>query len=224
MNVDKIKKGISNLKSVHNQTVGKQELLTEQHDNLCSNIGEAELNQELNTKAIELLNFIQKETKEVIVDVFENIVTKALQFIHQSEDYKFELEFGQRGNLPELKFNLKTPDMQESHDIMNTRAGGSKDIIALALRFVLLEISKSPGFLFLDEPEKRLDNPETVAKMIEFIKETQRNTKRQVIIITQKQEMVDSVEDPIIVKRKAIKEAVQQVKKTRRKKGANNVL
>jgi len=59
---------------------------------------------------------------------------------------------------------------------------------------------KIPGFLFLDEPEKRLDNPETLQKMIEFVKEMQKETKRQIFVISHKKEFVDSIPNPIIIK------------------------
>lgn len=158
-----------------------------------------------NLKGIELLNLIQKVTKDLIKDTFETITTKALQFIHQDDNYQFVLEFGRRGQIPELNFCIKTPDMQESHDILQTFGGGSNDIISLALRFVLLEVSKTPGFIFFDECEKHLDSPETLQKMIEFVKEMQRETKRQVFWITHKQEVVDSVLNPIIITLKDVK-------------------
>lgn len=218
MNIENIKSKLQSLEKQSNVLDGKVDLLSEQLDNLISTTEDKKQQQILNAKAIELMNYIQQGTKETIVQVFENIVTKALHFIHQSEEYKFELEFGQRGNLPELKFSLKTPDMQESHDIMSTRAGGSKDIIALALRFVLLEISKSSGFLFLDEPEKRLDDAEQIEKMIEFIKELQKDTKRQVIIITHKEEMIEAVDNPIILVKKQMTQSELPIKKKRARK------
>jgi len=99
-----------------------------------------------------------------------------------------------------MSFLLKTSDMQESHEIVHTRAGGSKDIVSLALRLVLLEVSQNKGFLFCDEPFKRLDNEETTQKAIEFLKEVQRETGRQLFIITHKQDVIDSVNNPIIIK------------------------
>jgi ABC-type multidrug transport system ATPase subunit len=56
------------------------------------------------------------------------------------------------------------------------------------------------GFLFLDEPEKHLDSPETLKQMIEFIQEIQKDTKRQIFWITHKDEVVASVFNPIILK------------------------
>lgn len=205
MNLTDIQKSIKELESNTSSLKGKVALLEEQYDANLDRLVELQDLADTNVKAIELLNHVQKATKEKIKEVFENVVTKALQFIHQSNDYRFELEFGRRGNIPELNFNVITPDLKEPHDIMDTRGGGTADIVSLALRFVILEISKTPGFLFFDEPEKHLDSPETLYKMIEFIKETQKNSDRQLFIITHKDEMVESVPDPIIIKSKGRK-------------------
>ena len=199
MNLSNIEKSIKNLNNNVISVKGKLSLLEEQYAESSDTLVSLKELDITNKKAIELLNFVQKATKDLIQDMFEGIITKALSFIHQSDDYKFELEFNKHGNNPKMSFLLKTPDMQESHDIMGTRAGGSKDIIALALRLVLLEISKNNGFLFLDEPYKRLDNEETINKAIEFVKETQKNTNRQIFIITHKDEVIKSVDDPIFI-------------------------
>jgi len=89
--------------------------------------------------------------------------------------------------------------MQSNHDILSVSAGGNRDIMALALRFVLLEVSKMPGFLFLDEPFRRLDNEETINQAMKFIKELQSRTKRQIIIISHEQEVVDNADNSIVI-------------------------
>ena len=194
-----IEQNIEALKTKTSVLNGKLQTIEEQYSDSQDQLIELKETQIVNSEAIELLNIIQKTNKDIIQNMFEGIVTKALQFIHQNDEYEFSLEFGNRGNLPELKFNMKTPDLKESHNIMDTRAGGSKDIVALALREVLLEASRVPGFLFLDEIEKRLDSPDTEERMIEFIKEIQKQTNRQIFIITHSQRMVDSVDNPIII-------------------------
>lgn len=201
MNLTNIENKVNELDVKVTSVKAKISLLEEQYAKSMEAIEDAKVLDIVNKKSLELLNLIQKATKNLIQDLFEGVITKALSFIHQSDDYKFELEFSKHGNNPKLSFLLKTPDMQESHDIMGTRAGGSKDIIALALRFVLLEISKNKGFLFLDEAFKRLDNPETIKKAIEFIIETQKDTGRQIFLITHKDEIIESVPNPIILKR-----------------------
>ena len=200
MNIDSLNKKVKGLENETASLKGKIDLLEEQFLESQKSIDEIKELAIVNKKTIELLILIQKATKELIQSSFESIVTEALRFIHQSNDYKFELDFGKRGNIPELNFNIKTPDMQETHDILQTRGGGTTDIVGLALRLVLLEVSKTPGFLFLDEPSKHLDNEDTVTKMIEFIMETQKNTGRQIFLITHKDEIVESTDKPIIIK------------------------
>ena len=202
MNLTNLENSIKSLEEKVNSLKGKVSLLEEQYQQSTEKLSSLKENQIINTKAIELLKCVQKATKELIQETFEGIASKALEYIHQNSDYKFALEFDERGNKPTLKFLIKTPDMQESHEIINTRAGGSKDIVALALRLILLEASYNKGFLFLDEPYKRLDNEETITKAIEFIKETQKDTGRQIFIITHKDEVVNSVEQPIILSNK----------------------
>lgn len=201
MNLNNIENSIQSLESEVNSLKGQVKLLGNQYEETVKKLKDLKELQIINVKAIGLLDLVQKATTELIKEMFEEIVSKALQYVYQSNDYKFELEFNKHGNTPKLSFNLKTPDMQESHSILDCRAGGSKDIIALALRFVLLEISRNPGFLFLDEPCKRLDNDETIKKTIDFIKETQRDTGRQIFVITHKDEIVNSVPNPIIFKK-----------------------
>lgn len=200
METNNLSQSIDQLEKEVNSLHGKFSLLEEQYTENLDKIAQLKQEQECNTKGIELLNFVQKATKEKIKDTFENIVTKALQFIHQNNEYKFTLDFDRRGNVPTLDFNVKTSEMKELHDIIATKGGGTTDIISFALRFVLLEISKNKGFVFFDEPFSHLDSPETAMKAIEFFKTIQKESGKQIFIITHRQDIVESVENPIILK------------------------
>lgn len=201
MNLTNIIESLQSLSEEVSSLKGEINLLEKQFVSSQKRLVELKELQEINKKAVELLTFVSQSTREKIQELFERVVSQALQYVYQSNDYKFELDFDRRGSLPKLTFLLKTPDMQEKHDILNTRAGGAKDIVALALRFVLLEISKNPGFVFLDEPFKRLDNEETIQQAINFVKEMQSKTGRQMFIITHKKEVVEAVSNPIIFKK-----------------------
>jgi len=201
MNHLDLKKTIQSLESEVSSLDGKLSLLNQQLEDYIVKKQDLQSLQIINTKAIELLHLVKKITQDKIKTMFETVVTHALQYIHQDNNYSFSLEFSRRGSLPELKFLIKTPDMKEAHDILDTRGGGSCDIVSLALRFVLLEISKMPGFIFLDEPEKHLDSPETLQKMIEFVQEMQKETNRQIFWITHKDEVVESALTPIVIKK-----------------------
>jgi len=200
MNLNNLENSIKQLEENVSNLKGKVDIVAEQYNESTEKLSSLKELQEINVKAVEFLNLVQTATKERICSLFENVVSKALQFVYQDNDYHFSLEFGRRGSLPTVDFLLQTPNTKEMHNILDTSAGGYRDIMALALRFVLLEVSHQPGFLILDEPEKRLDQPDLLTNLIQFIKETQTKTKRQIIIITHAEEVVESVPNPIILK------------------------
>lgn len=208
INIKSLESQIKSLEDNVSSLKGKVELLENQYNDSQEKVTSLKDLQDTNKKAIELLTFVQGVTKESTKRIFEGVITNALRFIYQTNEYDFELEFSKRGNVPELKFNIKKPEMQNFHDIMATSAGGNRDIVALALREILLETFKVSGFLLLDEPFKRLDNSETINKAMEFIKELQQKTGRQIFIISHKQEVIDSVPNPIILKRFKVSEKI----------------
>lgn len=150
-----------------------------------------------NKKAVELLSVVQGVTRDKIKDGFETLVTHALRFIY-SEGYSFQLEFGRRGNLQELNFNIKTPDFEEYASPLDTSGGGILDIVSLTLRAVLLEVSvpKIDGFLMLDESLKHLSK-EYISNASQFLNELNKRLGRQIIFITHQQEFIDNAENTI---------------------------
>jgi len=155
---------------------------------------------EIYTKAIELLTFAQHITKEKLKVGFEQIVTYALRYIYSS-DYEFGLEFGRRGNLQEMDFNVKTPECQTPFDPLLSSGGGVLDIISLALRIALLELSKPKieGFLVLDESFKHLSSNylENAEKFLEAIN---KKIGRQIILVTHKKELLTNTKNIIEIK------------------------
>lgn len=180
-----------------NESIGKKEILTKQIEEAKTKIGDLEVTEKLDKKAIEVLNLVQKTTREKIKEAFEQMVTFALQSIYQ-EDYRFQLEFGSRGNIGELNFQLKTPENKEFRDIEDTTAGGSLDIISLAMRFVLLQVirPRPEGMVVLDEPTKQLSRNYRTNEY-SFYKEISNKLNRQLIIISHSQELIDLAENKI---------------------------
>lgn len=201
MDLTNLEEKISSFEQSTSSLKGRLDLIEEQFVSTEQKLTELNDLDILNKKAIELLNLVQKSTKELICNMFETICTHALQYAYDNDGYSFELEMTNKRNKPSVRFLVKTPEKQQPHDICSTTAGGERDVLALALRFVLLEVSGNQGLLFLDEPFKRLDDPEIIARMIDFMKETQKDTKRQIITIAHEQELVDACENPIILKK-----------------------
>lgn len=203
MQLDNLKQQVESLEEECSDLKGRVGILEEQFVASSDELVALKGLQDTNQKAIELLNLVSQATREKIKELFEQVVTQALQYVYQSNEYKFELDFDRQGALPKLTFLLKTPDKQEKHNILSTTAGGERDIIALALRLVLLEISNNKGFLFLDEPLKRLRTPETIIQTIAFIKEMSQKTTRQIIIIAKEKIVAETIPNAIIFNKKS---------------------
>ncbi len=173
-----------------NSLSGKCALLNEQISASETKLKKLAHKKEIYQKSVELLTLVQKATKEKIKKGFEQIVTYALRYIY-NDDYAFELEFGRRGNLQEIDFNVKAPDFKESFDPKDTSGGGVLDILSLALRIALLELAKPKieGFIVLDEPFKHLSK-NYLQRAGTFLKVINERINRQIIMVTHKSELL----------------------------------
>jgi len=198
--LEQLETKLNNLKSEVNSLSGKRELLNRQIENSNAKLQDLTYKREIYKKSIELLTFVQQATKEKIKEGFENLVTYALRYIYNN-DYKFELEFGRRGNLQQLDFNIKTPDFKKPADPLDTSGGGVLDIISLALRLSLLELArpKIEGFLVLDESFKHLSQ-NYLENARKFLNAINKRINRQIIMITHKSELITNTENTIELK------------------------
>jgi DNA repair exonuclease SbcCD ATPase subunit len=172
------------LDSELNQLEGQRTVLSKQLEDAKTKIEELEVTEKLDLRAIEVLNLVQKASREKVTQAFENTVTYALKSIYQ-DDYEFKLDFGTRGHLGELDFKLRTPGNKEFRGLEHCGAGGSIDIVSLALRFVLLQIirPKVVGPVFLDEPAKMLRGKDLKQNLFNFFHQMNEKLGRQLIII-----------------------------------------
>ena len=170
-----------------------------EYEYICSEKNKSELktyaleyDRERYKKAVELLTMVQHESRDKVKSGFESIITHALNFVFD-ENYQFELEFGRRGNLQELNFNIKKPGFTEAYDILDTNGGGLVDLISLALRIVLMELNtpKIDGFIILDESLKHLSE-NFLPNANEFLKEIQSKLNRQFIFISHQKIFTES--------------------------------
>lgn len=179
---------------------GQCKLLEEQINNSNNKLNNLIRNKGIYKKAIEILTLFQQVNRDMLKKGFESVVTYALRYIFNA-DYKFELEFGRRGNLQELDFNIQTPDFKGQADPIDTSGGGILDILSLALRVSLLSLNnpKIEGFLVLDEPFKHVSEKylENCRKFVEVINE---KINRQIIMVTHKEEFKKQCKNIIEIK------------------------
>jgi len=199
----KITEELKNLKSDIDALSGKSELLSTQIEDATVEVESLRHNKELYKKSVELLVLTQKANEENIKKGFETIVTQALHYIY-GKDYKFELEFSRRGNLQEMNFNVVTPECKKALDPIDTSAGGVLDIVSLALRIALMELSvpRVGGFLVIDEGFKHLHPiPEQyLSNASKFLQAINKRVGRQIIMITGRPELINDAQNTIEIK------------------------
>lgn len=178
---------------------GQKSLLSQQITNSKDKINSLESQKINEIKAVELLHLVQRQTRDKIVEAFENTVSLALRAIY-NKDYRFKLEFGQRGNLSELDFQVKSPTTEGFKDLKDCSCGGEHDVISLALRFILLHLiqPRLEGPILFDEPTKMLDS-EKRQNEYEFYKKMSEKFNRQLIIVTHSNELQQLAENKILI-------------------------
>ena len=197
--INKIEAKLTELKNNIISTEGKVSLLSTQLDNAQIKLAEIDVNRDIYKKAVEVLDIAQQNVRKLIKDGFEGVVTNALQTVF-GEEFGFELEFGRRGNLQEVDFKVINSSLQNSHDPQNVTAGGEIDVIALALKVVILElyqkVNKSP--FISDEPFKFV-SPDYVELAGGFLQVLNEKMRRQVIMVTHKRSLLEMADNIIEV-------------------------
>lgn len=142
------------------------------------------------SKCIEVTDLVQKSVNSLVKIEFEKIVNSALHSVF-GEGFSFELEFGRRGDIPELEFQIKEPKFSGAFDPLDTSAGGVIDITAMILRVTLVEMFKprAEGPLLLDEPFKHLSKKYLPSASL-FLEKLKSKINRQIIMVSHSDELI----------------------------------
>lgn len=124
-------------------------------------------------------DFARRQAKRRI----EEIVTSALSVVFGS-DMSFRVEIAVKGNQPVAEYWLDTAEVTtqlKPPDYDN--GGGIVDVVALALKLAVAELSGVKGTLFLDEVGKHVSE-EYAPNVAFFLKEYSQKFNRQIVLIT----------------------------------------
>ena len=113
----------------------------------------------------------------------EEIVTQALTIVFDN-DYQFIVELDIKGNQPVAEYYLKSEDVITQLKAPDYgRGGGVIDVVALALRLAIGELTNTRGPLFLDEVGKHISQ-EYQPNVGYFLKQYSEQFGRQIILVT----------------------------------------
>lgn len=184
-----------------NETMLKNDIAT-----LQSKISAIETaNQELE-KAIVILTQAAVTSRDNARAHFEKIITDALQFVSQSQDYEFMIKELTGRAKASYEFYIKSTVngvecIQKPED---ANGGGFVDIISVAAKYAYLEIFNDPkvmsGTLLYDEPGKMISEQMSV-KFAEYIKFLGNHYGRQTIMVTHNDNLSNVADKTFVVRK-----------------------
>lgn len=185
-NIAELDKQLEHLKNYASKEIGKREKLDEQLNEYLKRY--AHINSQI--ELLERVSILFQKTSEFARNQaksqIENLVTKCLQFIFES-NVKFTIEIEDLRNKASAEFYVidETEELEIKTKPELSRGGGVVDIVSLALRIAFLQIQKPTiqGPLILDEPAKHVSQ-EFINNVGEFLKQTSDMFDRQIIMIT----------------------------------------
>jgi DNA repair exonuclease SbcCD ATPase subunit len=197
INLNYLEKKAEDLQQSLSSLRGQKALLLTQVETRKKLLEDLTHKREIYSKSIEIFTLIQEVTQQQIKEGFEKIVTFALQYVF-GEEYKFQLYFERRGNLQECNFKFIDPKGTEITDPMEALGGGVLDVASIALRIALLELHKpkNTSFLALDEPTRNV-SAQFIPKCGQFFKEINRKIKRQIIVVTHQEALMEKSDTQI---------------------------
>lgn len=184
--IDELDRQIAELKEYASKEMGKKEKLDEQLNEYLKKYSYIKSQIELLEKVTVLFQKTSEFARNQAKSQIENLVTKCLQFIFES-NVKFSIEIEDLRNKASAEFYVidETDDLEIKTKPELSRGGGVVDIVSLALRIAFLQIQKPSiqGPLILDEPAKHVSQ-EFINNVGEFLKQTSEMFNRQIIMIT----------------------------------------
>lgn len=185
-NIDELDKHLELIKDYTSKEIGKREKLDEHLNEYLKKYSEINSELELLEKVSVLFQKTSEFAREQAKSQIENLVTKCLQFIFES-NIKFTIEIEDLRNKASAEFYVinETDELEIKTKPELSRGGGVVDIVSLALRIAFLQIQKPTiqGPLILDEPAKHVSQ-EFINNVGEFLRQTSEMFNRQIIMIT----------------------------------------
>lgn len=129
----------------------------------------------------------------------EATVTAALQSIIHDKDLKFKVIMSKRGDDTTANWAVSKLYNGEwvNEDVEDGKGGGVENIVSSALQLASVELSrpKSEGAFIIDEPGRDISVKNNYSELFaEFLAEYSKETGRQIILVTHKDEQVNVAE------------------------------
>lgn len=178
---------LASWRSQYEQGRGQLALLQAQRAETEEALKQVQANRELWQQVSLLLTKVSDYARRQLVERIEDTVTAALQTVLADDSLRFEVEIREVAGKASAEWRVvsRYGDVEVSNNPEDARGGGIVDIVSLALRLALLELSKPrpEGPVILDEPAKMV-SAEYAENLAYFLRTYAQKTNRQFLVIT----------------------------------------
>ena len=178
---------LAQMRSRYEQGRGQLSLLQSQREEKDGALTQVRKDRELWQQVSLLLTKVSDYARRQLVERIEETVTAALQTVLSDDSLRFEVEIREIGGRPSAEWRVvsRYGDVEVSNNPEDARGGGIVDIVSLALRLALLELSRPrpEGPVILDEPAKMV-SAEYAENLAYFLRTYAQKTNRQFLVIT----------------------------------------
>lgn len=179
--------GLADLRSRYEQGRGRLQLLESQQTEKNAALAQVRANTETWRLVQVLFTQVSEFAREQLKTRVEATVTAALRAVFGDESLRFEVEIREVGGRPAAEWRVVSAyaDTEIANSPEDARGGGIVDVVSLALRLALLELSrpKPGGSVLLDEPGKMIST-EYAEHVAHFLRSYLQRTGRQGLMIT----------------------------------------
>lgn len=200
VNISSLESSLSALRSRYQQGLGQRDLLQVQLSQKQGDLSTARTDIELWRQVQVLLGKASEFAREQLKARIEQTVSAALQAVFADSTMRFEIEMSTLGGKPAADWRVVScygatggsDALTVTASPEDAKGGGVTDVVSLALRLALLELTrpKPGGPVLLDEVGKHVSS-EYVANVAEFLRQYARRTGRQVILITHQRALME---------------------------------
>lgn len=208
LNIQVLESSLAALRTRYSQGQGQRDLLINQRREKEQQLTAAQQDIELWRQVQLLLSKASEFAREQLKTRIEQTVTAALAAIFDSS-MKFEIEMGNIGGRPSADWRVVSSygDIGSENQVSvvaspeDAKGGGVTDVVSLALRLALLELSrpKPGGPVLFDEPGKMISK-EYLPSVADFLKQYAAKTGRQIIMVTHHEVLADVADVGYVVK------------------------
>lgn len=186
---------LAQMRSRYEQGRGQLSLLQSQREEKDGALTQVRKDRELWQQVSLLLTKVSDYARRQLVERIEETVTAALQTVLEDDSLRFEIEIGERNKAATAEWRVvsRYGNTEVSNNPEDARGGGIVDIVSLALRLALLELSRPrpEGPVILDEPAKMV-SAEYAENLAFFLKSYAQRTGRQFVVVTHNETLAAS--------------------------------